>query len=341
MVGNEHYWSENALRKILDRVQDLCHENTIEAVAAGRSALEILQRRMVDPSPNLQALTLAIYATTLRADGKLEEALAVYENGLAITGLGKVGKSDIYFRMASCLVCLNRLSDGLESIEIALLLHPDQSASLATRGWIHMVSGDFPEALRDCLDVIGRADELPDTDLSLFSSIVNAAACLSYEASVEVDGSVLRKIQEAVRRFRAPIPKNGSNFYKAQRIRRMLSRAEALVLARKGNIKRAISMLRPIVAGLQDSFPDDGLDASVDLMCLLAKNDDLEEAADEARRAYAIAEQASVRPVLSAMNVLRNIAQQKTLSPMQAAEIRVRLRSRDQPAVTRRQQQVA
>ena len=107
----------------------------------------------------------------------------------------------------------------------------------------------------------------------------------------------------------------------------MLSRAEALVLARIGEEAQAVRILQRVVQRLRPKLPDDALDASVDLMCLLAKMEDEEAAAAEARRTLAIANEAKNRPGLIAMTVLANSAKKERLSLVETVEIRIRLRS--------------
>ena len=90
-------------------------------------------------------------------------------------------------------------------------------------------------------------------------------------------------------------------------------------------------MLQTVTEGLA-KFPDDALDASIDLMGLLAKQGDEEGAAMESKRALSIAERSKVSPDLTAINVLRTAAKQETLTPVEVAELRIRLRSRKQVA---------
>ena len=333
MVDREHYWTEEALREILKRVERLCHEDLAGAVSAGRSALTILETRILFPSADLTGLTMSIYGSTLRLAGELEKALRVYDQGLGTPGLTKGAQSDLYFRRSVTLVCLGLTEEGLQSIESALRLNPQCPTHLATRGWVRMLAGDFRGTMEDCLTVIRKGPQLPSRDLAYFAAIVNAAACLSFEAGVRVTHEQLALLENAVQDFRSALPDRGTSFYKYQRMRHMISRAEALILADKGMLDRSISILERVVVGLQD-FPDDALDASVDLACLLAKDGREKEAAQEVRRILEISRTCSWRLSLSAKNVLRHAAQEASINVLQATELRIRLRSRERPRLS-------
>ena len=251
MVDQEHYWTSESVQEILRRVEILSDEDPEQAVRAAHSAIDIVERRIVEPPVSLRARALSVLGSTLRINGELEEALKAFERA-----------------------------------------SPELSA-----------------------------------DHSLISSIVNIAASLSYEAGADVEPTVLKRVQEAIPRYRELLATKGSQFYKVRRLRLMLSRAEALVLARVGEEAQAVQILERVVRGLRPKLPDDALDASVDLMCLLAKMEDEEAAVIEARRTLEIAEEAKSRPGLIAMTVLANSVKKEQLSVVEAVEMRIRLRS--------------
>ena len=327
MVDQEHYWTAEALQEILRRAEFLSNEDPEEALRAARSAVEILERRLVEPATSLQVRVIVVLGSMLRINGNLEEALQAFEHALRLAAPGSADRSRVLMRMTVTLVYLNRIEAALEAVNEALRLTPRDPFGLAARGWVYFVVGDFSATIRDCSTVLEQATPESSSDHSFISSIVNIAESMSYEAGSDVEPEVLQRVQEAIRRYRETLATKGSQFYKVQRLRLMLSRAEALVLARLGDAAQAIPILHRVIRGLRPKLSDDALDASVDLMCLLAKEEDEEAAAAEARRTLEIANETKNPPGLVAMTVLKNSAKKQRLSLIEAVEIRVRLRS--------------
>lgn len=331
MVDKEHYWTAEALQEILKRVQALCHEDVEEALRAGKSALEILKTRMVEPSPDLKAMTLAIHGTTLRCSGQLYEALRIYGRALETPDLTSTGRNDVLNRTAVTLVYLDRAEDGLVALNEAMPLDPCPPMSRSLRGWAYMENGDYEKGLRDCLAVLDHFETVKFTDHAFLAAIINAATMLSCEAGIRIQPATLERIRAAISVYRDALPKNGSNYYKTQSLRFLLSRAQALVLARMGNVEGALSRLKRAIEGLQAKHPDDAMHASIDAMYLLAKDGQDREAATEARRTLSLAERARCPPPRKAVKILKHTTEADSLLPPTALELKVLLRQRRQP----------
>lgn len=327
MVYLEHYWVADALKEILKRVEALNHEDAAQSVPAAEAALQIL-KRIHNPHPDLQSLTLAVYASALRYNGMLTEAIETLNRAEVIEGTTRSGQGDVLARKAVTLVCLDQLEVALESINRAVSLCSGEAPIRAARSWIRMIAGDFEGTLQDCLEILQDPRIMGRTDYTALSAIVNAANVLSYEAGPKVELPILDRIRDAIAQSRQALPTEGSGYYRGQRSRLLLSRAEALILARTDDPERALSILRRAALGLQKKYPDDALDASIDLMCLLAKNGEHALAAAETRTILELIDRIPVKPPPLALAILKASAKRSSLNAMAAAELRVRLRSR-------------
>lgn len=256
MVNREHYWTEEALREILKRVQVLCFDDGEEALSAGASAIKILETRMVSPSPDLIATTLALQANTLRCNGRIHEALKIYERAQSIPGLSPAGQHEVLSRKAVALVYSGRTGEGLNLLSAAMDLDPNPPMGHALRGWAHMENGDYEEGLQDCMVVIEYFEQVNVDDHAFLAAIINAANLISCEAGVTVETATLHRIRDAIPIYRATIPRSGSGYYRTQVLRYLLKRAEALVLARLGKLEGAISRLYRVVEKLENRQVD-------------------------------------------------------------------------------------
>lgn len=327
MVYLEHYWVPDALKEILRRVEVLNHEDAVESLLAAESALQIL-KRIHSPPPDLESLALAVYASALRYNGRLSEAIETLNRAEAIEGTTRSGQGDVLARKAVTLVCLGQLEVALESIDKAVSLCSGEAPIRAARSWIRMIAGDFEGTLQDCLQILQDPKIMSRTDYTALSAIVNAANVLSYEAGPKVEPSILDRIHEAIAQSRQALPTKGSGYYRGQRSRLLLSRAEALILARTDDPERALSILRRTTQGLQKKYPDDALDASIDLMCLLAKSGEHDLAVAETKTILELIDRIPVKPPPLALAILKASAKRSSLNAMAAAELRIRLRSR-------------
>ncbi len=327
MVDLEHYWSQEALREIFRRVEALNHEDASQSPAAAEAALDIL-KRIRDPHPDLQSLALAIYGSTLRYNGQLTQAIEVLNQAERVEGTTRRGKGDVLARKAVTLVCLEEIDTALEAIDEALRLSAGGAPIRAARSWIRMIAGDFGGTLEDCLKILNDPEAMHRSDYTPLSAVVNAANVLSYEAGPEVEESVLNRIRDAIAHCRQALPTEGSSYYRGQRSRLLLSRAEALIIAKTGDPEGAVPILRRAAHGLSRKYPDDALDASIDLMCLLAKIGEQALAAAETRTIRQLIDRIPVKPQRLALVILDASAERSSLSAMAAAELRVRLRSR-------------
>ncbi|KXJ04363.1 hypothetical protein AC249_AIPGENE25017, partial [Exaiptasia diaphana] len=269
MVDQENYWSTEALREILKRIETLNTEDPLEALEASRHALRILER-VREISPDLRALTTAIHGAALRYNGELDKALAMHEHALSLKGLSGAGRGNVLARMAVTLVHLGQLDRGLAAVDEALTLVSDVVPVLVVRGWIRMFTNPLKDALDDFVLVLEHVRETSRPDYSLFCAIVNCCNLLSYE-TLDVEEAFIERMRREITAYRKILPAGGSNYRKAQRPRLILSRAEALVLARDGQAEKAVTPLQRAAEGLKPHYPDDALDAHMDLMWLLTK----------------------------------------------------------------------
>ena len=323
MANQEKYWSEASLHEILKRIERLNNEDPSAAQKASSSALKILDRGR-GFSPNLKALTLAVHGSTQRSNGNPAAALTIYEQALAIPGLSRAGRGDVLTRMAPTQVFLGHMSQGLKTINLALGLVADPVPTLVVRGWILMLIGSLKEALADFTSVMELVQNSPRSDYSLLCAIVNCCNILSFESS-SLSDSLLDRIQAAIADYRRLLPNSGSGFYRVQRPRLMLSRAEALILIRVGKEEQAFMPLQRAAQGLR-GFPDDGLAAHADLMCLLGKLGRESEAAKVAASAAELLDRVSYRISPFAKKTFLEASKKTTISFGEAVELRSMLR---------------
>ena len=324
MANQDRYWSEGVLRAILSRVEDLTQVSPRDAIEAGSFALELL-KRIRHPPADLVALADAVLGSALRYAGRFGDAIKTYERALAVPDLSRAGQAMVLQRMAVAVVCNGAVGKGLELVEEAISLDSDSLTAQAIRGWVLMVAGELHAALAQCIAVLERAD--PTRDLpSTLTTIVNAANILSYEIVEPSDPGLLERLESSITACRRALPQAGSSYYRARRPRLILSRAEALLLVRSGQPNRAVPILRRVVEGLTDDYPDDALFACADLMCIQAQLGDANAAHRALIQTSSLAEQASFRPPESAIAALSAAEDLGQISFGQAVELRALLR---------------
>lgn len=324
MADQEKYWFPKALQEILKRIDRINNEDPEQAYLASQSALRMVDR-IRDASPDLHALTRALYASTLRHNGRPQEALSVYENALKIEGLSKTGISDVLVKMSVTLVCLGQISEAQQAIGAALEEAPtDPVQALAVRSWIRVEAGNLPEALHDSMTVLNRAmqTDAPRFDYSVLSAITVACNVLSFETGLDVDDSIFHRMEKLIDRYRRIYTDSGSGYYKVQRPRLMLSRAEALIFMRTDRPHQAIEPLKRAIRGFRRKYPDDALASALDLVCAYAQTGQTADASQTVCLVRELLEEAhfDIRPL--AKNALRAAAETGTVRYGEAVELR-------------------
>lgn len=321
----ERYWNSEAVRALLQRAEVLGHESTSAGVLAARHVQDILDR-LPDPTADLRALCQAVHASALRHDGQMAAALDLFTAALAIPGLTLDGESAVRQRMSLALVHAGRAEEGLHMAAETLRRQPTLM-NRAVRAAILTMLGDFHTALQDYMEVLATCD-LRSEKRIFMTSVANVAHILSYEAMSDVEEDVVARLLSALADCRSALPKAGSSYYAARRPRLMLARAEALLLvrARPPRLSRATSILRRVVDGLSDSYPDDALVASADLAWLYAGDGRTALAGKECQRTLELCEESKFSLKRSAVSVVKAAAERGSLSVSQAVEIRSLLR---------------
>lgn len=336
MSEQEAYWTSSALKAILNRIEILSNEEPQEALKACSSATELLERTL-DASPDLHALTLAVHAAVLRRIGEPEVAITQYESALQIKNLTSSGRGDVLARMAVTQVYLGYADKGLEAIEQSLELVQDKIPVLAVRGWVRMFTNPLEDALDDCLKVLQGSRGRSSQNYSLLAAIVNAANILSYVV-LEVDQTILDRLQTEIDAYRKILPTGGSSYLKSQRARLLLSRAEGLLLTRrrtvdeaeaKAHLIRSASLLQRSAEGFREKHPDDGLDTYTDLICILSKLEQENASAQAACEAFGLLDRVSWRVDPIARNALLSLSKRGAISYGQALELKTLLRRRN------------
>ena len=330
IASQENYWSSDALRELLRRIETLNNEDPQQALEACKAVLN-LAGRVREISPNLKALTLAVHGSVLRRTRQLDSALETYEKALAIDGLGKSGRGDVLARMAVTLVNTGRLQQGLNAVEEALALVADPVPVLVVRGWIKMFTHPLDEALEDFLRVLETAQKGPQLNYSVFWAIINSCSVLSYE-TLDAAPGIFERLQQEIDACRKTLPDGGSNYKKVRRPRLMLSRAEALIMMRTGREQKALYPLQRAAEGLKDHHPDDAIDAHTDLICLLARLEMGGEAVSVARSALELLDHVTYRVPPMGRNALLTVSRKAEISSGEAIEIRMMLRPQERYA---------
>ncbi len=322
MVHQEAYWTSEALVLILDRVEVLLHETPDEAEEAARHALRILDR-LVDPHPELRALALSVHGSTLRSQGFYDEALQRYSEALSLPGLDTKARSGVLRKQTAALILKGRLDEGLASIREALRLQPDDITSLAVRSWARLSTGDYEGTLEDCLVLLKRA-HVRKNHRSFLAGIVNASAVLRMEAAPS-DLELTQALGEAIAQCRRQIPKSGSGFYSLTLARSLLYHAEALLMARRGDYRGSIRLLRRALDNLFDKFPNDAFFAAVDLAFFYSMNEQEARAVKACEIVLELSEAVTLRIHRRGLAVARATVERGTLTQFQAVELRAML----------------
>ncbi len=326
MVDQERYWSAEALRQISKRIDNLNTDNPAEALHAGKSILKLV-KRIRDATPDHHAFALAVYASTLRTNGDLEQALQTFREALSIPGLGETSRGDIYTKMAGTLICLGELESGLQIINSALATSSDRVPALAIRGWILYLLGDLSDALIDAITVMDLIKvEEPRTDYSMLSAVMTTCNALSFETGLKVPPAFFERLKGHIEDLRKQFADGGSGYRKAQLPRLMLSRAEALLNMRDGRPQLAIAPLRRAVRFLEEQHPDQALACALDLICAYAQAGRHSESADVLLTVRRLVNKMpySLRPLTK--NALRTALESKSIRYGEAVELRLLLK---------------
>lgn len=319
LIQQDAYWTKEAYRLILERVDTLIYESPDEADQAARHALQLLGR-IADPEPELRALALALHGSALRSLGRYKDALARYSEAIEIPGLSRKGHALVLKRQTVALILNGEISEGLSAIEDALEIEPGDITNLAVRSWARLVTGDPLGTLDDSLLVLEKADIRRDRS-SFLAGIVNTAAVLRLEA-VPVDPRLTRRVAGAIDECRAQVPRSGSSFYTLTLVRGLLYRAEGILHGCRGRHREGLRLLRLAYEKLVDKYPDDAIFTAVDMICLYARTDQTELALKTCRSVLDLADRTNLRLYHMGLAVTRLAIDRGTLSESQAVEIR-------------------
>lgn len=325
MANQERYWTSEALREILQRIDKLNSQDPQEALAAANSALLVVQC-IRSVSSDLRALTQAVHASTLRSNGQPASALAVYEEILSLSGLSETGRGDILTKMAATLVFLGKLGIAHETINAALRTKTDRVQALAIRGWILFHVGDLKEALADCMAVLELVRASPRSDYSMLSAITTACNVLSFETGLNVDPDIFQRLRNTIEEYRQIFTDGGSGYRKVQVPRLMLSRAEALIFMRNGQPQQAIAPLQRAVRGLAEKYPDQALASALDLVCAYAQAGRSQEAAIALQEAQTLMGRIPFNLKPLTKNALKAAIESNAVRYGEAVELRLMLR---------------
>ena len=323
MVDQEAYWHEDALLRILDRVEILAHESPTDAEQGARYALQILARNL-DAGPELKALALAVHGTTLRYLGRYGEAIQLYTTALELPGLNTRGRCNVLKRQTAALVLSGREEEGLASIEEALSLQPGDETNLAVRAWALVMIGDYQRALEDCSEVLERAD-VRKTPRSFLGGIVSTATVLRFEG-FPVAPPLVQRTREAIEQCRQSIPRSGSSFYSLTLVRAFLYRAEALLLSHEGEHREAAKLLRRSLDKLSTCYPDDAFFTAVDLVCAYVRSGQGRRAVNVCRLILELSEELPFKIQFEGLVMARYAVERGSVNEAQAVELRALLR---------------
>ncbi len=326
MVDQEGYWTHEALKEILQRIEALNTQDPAEAKSACEAVYRLLPNIRNIP-PDLRSFTLAVHGSIIRRLGEPEVALKKYREALNTPGISPPGRAEVLARMAVALISVNEAGQALSRVEEALPLVADPIPVLAVRGFIKMFTHPLDEALDDCIQVMERCRNRGDHNYSLFCAIINSCNILSY-ANCEADLTLCTRLKAEIEAYRKILPTGGSNYSKVRRPRLMLSRAEALLMIRDGQLEMAAHFLKRSSEGLKDNYPDEALDSYADLICLLGKMEREQEAAQCAAEAAKLLDRGSWRVDPIGRNALLSAAKRGSLSYDQAMELKIMLRLR-------------
>ena len=323
LVDQEAYWTEEALLRILDRVETLAFDSPQEADAGSCHALRILDR-IVEPPAELKALTLAVRGSSLRFLGRYQEALVCYEQALRTHDLNARGRCSVLKRQTAALILAGHEEEGLAAIEEALRLQPGDPTNLSVRSWARYVLGDYAGTLRDCRVILLNVDEFSNPRPFL-TAAVNAALVLRFEG-FPVDAELISQVRGAIARCRASIPKSGSSFYSLSLFRGFLYRAEALLAAQAGDHREAAKLLRRAMDKFSSRYPDDAFFTAVDLICAYVRSGQGRRAVNVCRLILELSEELPFKIQFEGLVMARYAVERGSLNEAQAVELRALLR---------------